>query len=695
MIDKKIKKPLLVMTSIFLIFVVVIALLLWTPPATSSVKSVAEASEEADDGTWVNKGTSEAVFNEDGSVTMGLDEGIQLAYSRPIDMTQGISFRFAYSGYENLSRSQIGNAYFYLSIQTKESFKHGEYGGFHFKIVPNGVSSMRLGQMTIQLFTYVNGTAGGDTEPNQSMTKAATCMPGRMNRTDVVTAEVSLYHIIDRFKFPCGTSTDEIQDQFPDTMDFSKMYATVYFDDPGDSSAYDEVQITLLDFGPSRYGEYNVHGSYASEEDDGSLTAKERTDGNLRVQYRGQIPTDNTVKVALDIFDTPGVNNSNFLKDNWLSVSLMSLNHIATPGDALLCVRFVCVSKTADSITLQPIATANGLGEAMSGLQITVELDAPKEERLIIVEFVVEEDESTIYINDERVLTSAIIKKKDFPNGMFFSMASQNDHSSNNPEEYDELDASRNVFSFNVSLTQLGNPSFTQNSYTFNKVNEEDIEIDMQLAGNVFSDLILNGKTLEEDVDYIKEETTSSIRFVLKKESLTALAEGSYAIEVRYKDADGAEKTAELSLYVIDAVPATIENTSASFILGGTEDVEFSFTLNDDTLLSVSGNGIAAEQYKIADSKVYIKASYLNSLSEGTYTFTVTSEAAAFELTVEVEVDNAGDNSGDDGSSSGNSGTQPGDSSASGGGCGSIVNTAATIAGILLILGCAVIRKKN
>lgn len=125
------------------------------------------------------------------------------------------------------------------------------------------------------------------------------------------------------------------------------------------------------------------------------------------------------------------------------------------------------------------------------------------------------------------------------------------------------------------------------------------------------------------------------------------------------------------------------------------EDVEFSFTLNDDTLLSVSGNGIAAEQYKIADSKVYIKASYLNSLSEGTYTFTVTSEAAAFELTVEVEADNAGDNSGDDGSSSGNSGTQPGDSSASGGGCGSIVNTAATIAGILLILGCAVIRKKN
>lgn len=699
MIKKQIEKNVF-MTALAAILAVMFALVLMfgNGSGNMALKGVAEATEktvEETQGSWINKGTSEAVINEDETVTAGLDEGIQLAYSQPIDMTRGVSFRFAYSGYENLSRSQIGKAYFYLSIQTEESFKHGEYGGFHFKIIPNGVSSMKLGQMTIQLFTYVNGTAGGDTEPNQTMTKAATCQPGRMNRTDVVTAEVSLYHIIDRFKFPCGTSIDEIQDQFPDTMDFSKMYATVYFDNPGDNSAFDDVQISLLDFGPSQYGDYNVHGSYATEEADGSLTVKERTDGNLRVQYRQQIPTDNTVKVALDVFDTPGINNSNYLKDNWLSVSLMSLNHLATPGDALLCVRFVCVAKTANSITLLPIATANGMGESMTGLQVTVQLDAEKEDRLIYVEYVVEENESTIYINDERVLTSSIIKKKDFSNGMFLSLASQNDHTSNNPEEYDELSKTRNVFSFNVSVTQLGNPSFTQESYTFNKVNEEDIEIGMQLAGNTFSALVLNGETLEDGVDYTKEETTSSIRFMLKKESLTTLTEGSYTLEVRYMDAEGTEKTAELSLYVIDAVPATIENTNASFTLGGTEDVSFSFTLNDDTLLSVSGNGIASEQYKIAESKVYIKASYLNSLSAGTYTFTVTSEAASFELTVEVVADDGGNSSGEEEDSSDGSETKPGASDSSGSGCGSVAGAGTAFVGILFALGCTVIKKKN
>ena len=89
----------------------------------------------------------------------------------------------------------------------------------------------------------------------------------------------------------------------------------------------------------------------------------------------------------------------------------------------------------------------------------------------------------------------------------------------------------------------------------------------------------------------------------------------------------------------------TVEQSSCSFT--GSNDVKVKVTLNGGDFVSVSGNGITSDNYSFADGVLTINRAYLQTLSNGDYTFDVATSAGTVQISVNVSgnTNNSTDNS--------------------------------------------------
>lgn len=152
-------------------------------------------------------------------------------------------------------------------------------------------------------------------------------------------------------------------------------------------------------------------------------------------------------------------------------------------------------------------------------------------------------------------------------------------------------------------------------------------------------------------------------------------ASGSEEIKVRFSDPTLATQS------------PTTDQSSYTWVKGGTEDLTVTVDIKNGIYSSFSGGGILRSQYTYTpgtDSSVgtiVIKADYLNSKKAGTFTYTVRTtnvEEETFETTFTIVIQ---DENGDD---------NPPDGDNKGGGCGSTAAGAGTLAGGFAVAAAAI-----
>ncbi|WP_246563741.1 X2-like carbohydrate binding domain-containing protein [Paenibacillus montaniterrae] len=191
-------------------------------------------------------------------------------------------------------------------------------------------------------------------------------------------------------------------------------------------------------------------------------------------------------------------------------------------------------------------------------------------------------------------------------------------------------DTALGAATINISnSTPLLSSTITPTSTSFDKYNASsgyaDVVVDMDLQGNTFTSIESSGTALPSNA---YEVNGAGDELTLKKEYLSALAEGSHTFTFKFSAGNDATMTVTVS----DSTPAnsTISPTTVSFdkyaASSGYTDVVVDMDLQGNTFTSIEldGTALPSSAYEVngAGDELTLKKEYLSTLAEGAHTFT-------------------------------------------------------------------------
>ena len=154
---------------------------------------------------------------------------------------------------------------------------------------------------------------------------------------------------------------------------------------------------------------------------------------------------------------------------------------------------------------------------------------------------------------------------------------------------------------------------FLQSENVFDKKKSEDLKINYALNLDTINGLEGNGITAE---DYTVENDV----ITLKADFLSAFAIGELTFTVYSSEMPQGQT---FTVRVVDSTASAIGQADGSFDLNAEKDIAYALTLTVGHTLTVSGNAITAEDYTVADGKIVLSKTYMQTLGVGEYTFIV------------------------------------------------------------------------
>ena len=171
-------------------------------------------------------------------------------------------------------------------------------------------------------------------------------------------------------------------------------------------------------------------------------------------------------------------------------------------------------------------------------------------------------------------------------------------------------------------------PSFLELSVTFDKSEPNDLTIDWNLEGQIADLIKIDGQLLELSSFTLSEESIT-----LDSDYLLTLAYGNYTLEVT--TVGGSDSI----IIVVTGVEApTVSPVSQTFYKGSGDDIVVDLNLKGFPLESISQGEtqLATTAYQVSATSLTIFASYLETLTGGSYNFIVTTEGGTATLTILV-----------------------------------------------------------
>ena len=174
-----------------------------------------------------------------------------------------------------------------------------------------------------------------------------------------------------------------------------------------------------------------------------------------------------------------------------------------------------------------------------------------------------------------------------------------------------------------IRVTALKPFVLDQNSASYVLSGNEDISVAYTIHDDELREITLNGAAIPS-----QHFSFADNKITLRADYLNMLSAGEYTFRI-------VSKLGSADLQIAIRSKATIVDANKRYTLNGGGTVSFEFEMNGDVLTSVKE--IEAGNYTIADGVLTFKNSYLDTLDEGTHTFTVQTELSA-ALTVTVEI---------------------------------------------------------
>ena len=241
------------------------------------------------------------------------------------------------------------------------------------------------------------------------------------------------------------------------------------------------------------------------------------------------------------------------------------------------------------------------------------------------VEF--EADKVNIYIDNNLILSTDQISAASFPSGKVQLVFSGNGGGGAPYVHFGPFDP------FTVIKSSQGSEPVLVKSMT------DDITVDLTKPVTSVSVADSTGETivLEKDTDYTVEGTTVT----LKKEFFTESEKDSLPLNTVITFTGEDERTTALTLTVLYYAPPVFEQGGALEVAEAlTEDVSFEVTYENDETYTLTANGEAVDAsnytatWAAGKITVTLKADYLNGLTQGVYTYTLTTLAGSVNYVV-------------------------------------------------------------
>lgn len=159
-------------------------------------------------------------------------------------------------------------------------------------------------------------------------------------------------------------------------------------------------------------------------------------------------------------------------------------------------------------------------------------------------------------------------------------------------------------FSLVITDTTDHTPSFSQASYTYDKVGGEDLEMPLNTAGGTFYYAKLNDTIIDDR--YVSYDASNGL-LVLKEEFVTALENGTYTLTAL---TDLSETPATVTIVVENSVVTSFdEETTKTAVIGKDSQVQFSGSFVNTTLVGVEYNGqnLPSEWFELSDNAFTVK----------------------------------------------------------------------------------------
>ena len=171
-------------------------------------------------------------------------------------------------------------------------------------------------------------------------------------------------------------------------------------------------------------------------------------------------------------------------------------------------------------------------------------------------------------------------------------------------------------------------PNLFATSFNFGKNSGYQMDVDVSFVPYGYQLSTVTGSGIQT-TDYVKGDG----KVTIKKGFLSNLAKGSYNFTLNFiSGADTCVRS--IAIKVLDNATVIATSPSATFDKASPADV--SFRLIATAAVTLSGNGLKAGDYSLADTSVVLRKSYLEKLAVGNYEFTAAVSGSSATLYLAV-----------------------------------------------------------
>lgn len=558
-------------------------------------------------------------------------------YDNPIDLESG-GFTVSMSVKGDFRRE---DSWFAFLLQSEHSDAIGKYKGVNIQFKPVSTQGVNSGEMPAYISTYNVGTAeGGGMASNLATVKCASIAeretPYRFN--------FSLFVSDGTFVVAYGLDSYTYKWSIPGA-DLSKLKLSLIFG--GADAGKTKMHVAVNSAGEAKSGGFFTHACEVTEEDGGTRIA-ESAKRQGKVFYPVALSDSKEISVKFKINTSPEWYVNDGSDASWFGIMLSSSPNVCLPGSAT-----VATIIRAHELTASGIGHVGGQffynGSYVSGYPVGTNLKSGEYSEFIY-SFGQESITMTLIGENERTQTIAVDGSA-FLGGKVYLSFAFNDAAYASIIEKNEFgeevgrtpDPDVKYWDVTIGdISEYGTPTVEADGKRINVRGGAKAQIPVRLYGGKVSALYMSGENGYDKVSASKyavryDGENATLLFTDSFMSELGLGEKNFRLVTSHTraDYDGAET--DFSVEFADADIAAAKVSAGRYDGANPTDVKYSFTLNDDSFISLEGYGIdkSGYFYNPVTGNLYIRREYLKNLSDGEYKFTANFEFTKLDISLD------------------------------------------------------------